>query len=53
MRPLALAVLIAMLPVGAATAESVAEFYKGKTINIIIGAGPGGPYDNLARTFAQ
>ena len=44
---------VALVPASAATAESVAEFYKGKTINIIIGAGPGGPYDNLARTFAQ
>ena len=36
-----------------ARADSVADFYKGKSINIIVGFGPGGGYDLYARTLAQ
>ena len=36
-----------------AAAESVADFYKGKTIAIIMGTGPGGSYDLYGRTIAE
>jgi tripartite-type tricarboxylate transporter receptor subunit TctC len=34
-------------------AQSVAQFYKGKTINIIVGSDVGGGYDLAARTIAR
>ena len=36
-----------------AIAQSVADFYKGKTINIIVGFGPGGGYDLYPRVLAR
>jgi tripartite-type tricarboxylate transporter receptor subunit TctC len=44
------AVLIAASP---AAADSVAEFYKGKTVAIVMGTGPGGSYDLYGRTIAE
>ncbi len=44
------------LAVGTTTtlaADSVAKFYKGKRIQILIGSGPGGGYDIYARTVAR
>src|SRR5262245_7317516 len=35
-----------------AEAQSVAEFYKGKTIRMVVASDPGGGYDVYARTFA-
>ena len=35
-----------------AAAESVADFYKGKTIAMVMGTGPGGSYDLYGRTIA-
>jgi tripartite-type tricarboxylate transporter receptor subunit TctC len=37
----------------AAGAESVADFYQGKTITILVGASPGGGYDGDARMVAR
>jgi tripartite-type tricarboxylate transporter receptor subunit TctC len=37
---------------GAARAESVEDFYKGKTITLFVGAGVGGSYDMYARLVA-
>lgn len=37
---------------GAARAESVESFYKGKTITLFVGAGVGGSYDLYARLLA-
>ncbi len=34
-------------------AESVEDFYKGKTITIIVSTGPGGGYDLYSRTLSQ
>jgi tripartite-type tricarboxylate transporter receptor subunit TctC len=34
-------------------ADPVADFYKGKTVNIIVGFGPGGGYDEYARVLAR
>ncbi len=36
-----------------AHAQSIADFYRGKTINVVIGFTPGGTYDLYARTVTQ
>ncbi len=36
-----------------ATADSIADFYKGKTMKVIVGSAPGGGYDTYARTTAR
>ena len=36
-----------------AAAQSVADFYKGRTIAILMGTGPGGSYDLYGRTIAE
>src|ERR1700704_3027900 len=36
-----------------AQAQSVAEFYRGKTVNVLIGVGVGGEYDLQARLVAR
>ena len=36
-----------------ARAQSVAEFYRGKTVNVLIGVGVGGEYDLQARLVAR
>lgn len=38
---------------GAARADAVADFYKGKTLRILIGYGAGGGYDTTTRLFAK
>jgi tripartite-type tricarboxylate transporter receptor subunit TctC len=48
--------LVAALAIGRTTpayAETVAEFYAGKTITITVGFSPGGGYDLYARLVAQ
>ena len=35
-----------------ARAQSVADFYKGKTVTLIVSSAPGGGYDALSRTVA-
>jgi tripartite-type tricarboxylate transporter receptor subunit TctC len=35
-----------------AAADSVADFYKGKTISMVMGTGPGGSFDLYGRTIA-
>ena len=37
----------------AAQAQTVAEFYRGKTVNVYIGVGVGGEYDLQARLVAR
>src|SRR4029077_8508945 len=44
-----LAVLVAQAP---ALADPVADFYRGKTINLFVGFPPGGGYDLYSRVFA-
>ena len=46
-----LAAVMAMT--SAAKANDVADFYRGKTITVYIGYGPGGGYDLYARTLAR
>lgn len=36
-----------------ASAQSPAEFYKGKTVNIVVGFSPGGGYDQYGRLLAR
>src|SRR5215470_18980675 len=36
-----------------AQADAVSDFYKGKTVNIVIGYAPGGGYDLYARTLGR
>jgi tripartite-type tricarboxylate transporter receptor subunit TctC len=52
LRGLAL-VLIAQAGPSSAYGQSVAEFYHGKTIAIVVGAAPGGTYDATARLVAK
>jgi tripartite-type tricarboxylate transporter receptor subunit TctC len=49
----ALVVIASLCAAPAASAQSVADFYKGKTINIIVGFGAGGGYDLYARALAR
>lgn len=49
-------VLIALLTANwspAAEADSVEDFYRGKSINLVIGYAPGGGYDQYARLLAR
>src|ERR1700751_5150296 len=46
-------VVTAALAATPAHADSVADFYRGKQINLIVGYGPGGGYDVYAREFAR
>jgi len=50
---LALAGLTALAAAGPAAADSVSDFYQGKTVTIWVGYSPGGGYDVFARTFAR
>lgn len=48
-----LAMSLSGLSIVAAAADPVADFYKGKTISMVISSGAGGGYDTLARTVAR
>jgi tripartite-type tricarboxylate transporter receptor subunit TctC len=52
-RVLAFTATIAALPAAAAQAQSVEQFYKGKSITLAIGFTPGGGYDLYARHLAR
>jgi len=45
--------LVGALAVTPASAQSPAEFYKGKTVTVYVGYSPGGGYDTYARTVAR
>src|SRR5215211_2502858 len=45
--------LLAAVAGAPAQAQSVADFYKGKTVNVLIGVGVGGEYDLQARLVAR
>ena len=47
----ALATAMAASP--APAQQSVADFYKGKNVALLLGTGPGGSYDLYARIFAE
>src|SRR5205809_251008 len=44
--------LIFITAVGSAAADPIADFYRDKTINLILSAGPGGGYTSYAHAFA-
>ncbi|MPZ57170.1 MAG: hypothetical protein GEU91_11880 [Rhizobiales bacterium] len=45
--------LAAMVVAGAAAADPVADFYRGKTVSMVIGVSVGGDYDRRARLIAR
>src|SRR5439155_9919885 len=45
--------LALLLGVGAASADPVEDFYKGKTITIVTSTGSGGAYDLTARALSR
>ena len=47
------AVLLATLPASLAGAQSPADFYKGRTVELYVGYSVGGAYDLYARTIAR
>jgi len=47
------AAFAAALAVPLARADAVADFYKGRQVNLIVGFGPGGGYDIYARLLAR
>jgi tripartite-type tricarboxylate transporter receptor subunit TctC len=49
----AAAIACALLSVPAASAQTVEEFYRGKTLNLIVFTSPGGANDAMARLVAQ
>jgi tripartite-type tricarboxylate transporter receptor subunit TctC len=49
----AFALAVAALAAHPVLADDVADFYKGKRINLIVGYGPGGGYDSNARVLAR
>jgi tripartite-type tricarboxylate transporter receptor subunit TctC len=49
----ALAVAAIAIASPAHAADAVADFYKGKTVQVLVGFGPGGGYDLYARTLAR
>jgi tripartite-type tricarboxylate transporter receptor subunit TctC len=50
---LAMGAAAALVPPTAAAADPVEEFYKGKTLRIVIGYAAGGGYDLYGRVFAE
>jgi tripartite-type tricarboxylate transporter receptor subunit TctC len=50
---LMLAALVMASPAAAQSAQSIEEHFRGKTIRMLIGSGPGGGYDTFARLIAQ
>jgi tripartite-type tricarboxylate transporter receptor subunit TctC len=50
---LSLSVLLLILSVGAARAATADDFYKGKTIRIVVGFSAGGGFDTYARAIAR
>jgi tripartite-type tricarboxylate transporter receptor subunit TctC len=52
-RVLILATAAALGGIGFAHAESVADFYRGKTVTLVVSSSPGGGYDIMSRTIAK
>src|SRR5215472_2235745 len=48
-----LLVALADAPAASSVETSVADFYQGKTITILVGSSPGGGYDGDARMVAR
>jgi tripartite-type tricarboxylate transporter receptor subunit TctC len=52
-RVAAFGLALAVLVMPAARGDEVADFYKGKTVQLVVGYGPGGGYDVYARVLAR
>jgi tripartite-type tricarboxylate transporter receptor subunit TctC len=52
-RVIAAAAIALVLLVTPAAADTVTDFYRGKTVSFVIGVGPGGGYDLSSRLVAQ
>jgi tripartite-type tricarboxylate transporter receptor subunit TctC len=50
---LGLLVLVCLGETAPAPAQTVADFYRGKTLNMVVGVGAGGEFDLLARLMAK
>jgi tripartite-type tricarboxylate transporter receptor subunit TctC len=48
-----LAFVLTIISIGAAHADAISDFYKGRAINLIVSSSAGGGYDTLARTVAR
>jgi tripartite-type tricarboxylate transporter receptor subunit TctC len=48
----ALAAALGLAP-PTAQAQPLADFYRGKTVSIVVSTGPGGGYDVMARAIAR
>ena len=53
MKALSLAIALMLSVASAACADPIADFYRGKTIRMLIGYGPGGGYDLYGRLVAE
>src|SRR5262249_41883652 len=51
-RPVLIIAILALTP-GVACADPVADFYRGKNLNLLIGSGVGGGVDQVARVVAR
>ena len=52
-RAIAVAIAMALSFAPSAHAETAADFYKGKTVRVVVGFPPGGGFDLYARTVAE
>jgi len=52
-RVAAVALIVTALAASQARADAVADFYRGKQINLVVGYGPGGGYDVYARLVGR
>src|SRR3979411_2618791 len=53
MRSVVLGAAMGVLMATHADAQTVEEFYKGRSVSLIVGFNPGGAYDPYARTLAR
>ncbi len=52
-RTAATVLMLISMPAAAVHADGVADFYRGRAINLVVGYGPGGGYDLCARLVAR
>ena len=52
-RSAATVLMLVFMPPAAVQADPVADFYRGRTVNLVVGYGPGGGYDLCARLVAR
>jgi tripartite-type tricarboxylate transporter receptor subunit TctC len=52
-KPVGTAIAILTLALSGAQADDIADFYRGRQVDVIVGNGPGGGYDVYARLLAR